>query len=398
MEWKPVTIRDEKENLVQIPARWVFLRYYEAFNLLFRIENALRVFVYTILKTEYRDKWSDIEITADEAGSGTIASIAKKRMAQSQSFGYLGHAIACPIMHLTSGELTRLIVHESYWKMFNRHFRGSKDIIRNKLEEIGSIRNSLAHFRPIKEDDVTAIKHNAKHVLMGVEDYLGQALRQPDVVPTNTEDGWYIKLKGLKNDVCSSFFQQSADASWIRIGIAYTCPVLKTNRFSDRYIAYEALTVNSAAILHEVPEIRSAVSFLAESIPYTQMTDDMVPNFRKAFLLVLTRQTLEELSETIHDSLKAVLRKIAEESELIQQDNLARGKLVHAIRTTAQAREAKTGLSWDVNTSGFWTPVSASDPPEYWGSFGSYVESDFIAGTDEYPWMPETVSRWESPF
>jgi len=398
MDWKASLVKDENENLFQIPRRWVLLRYYEAFNLLFRIENALRVFVYTVLKTEFREKWPDIEIISDEAGAGSIASIAKKRMAQSQSYGYLGHAVTCPIMQLTSGELTRLIVHDSYWKLFKHQFRGSKEIIKNKLEEIGSIRNSLAHFRPIKEDDVTAIKHNAKHVLMGVEEYLGQALRQPDVVPTNTDDEWYSKLRNLKNELCSTFFQQSEDASWIRIGLGYTCPVLKTNRFHEQYIAYDVLTINSATVLHEHPDIRSAVSFLSESIPYTQMSDDMIPNFRKALLFIVNRNILEELADTIHDSLKAILRAIAEESELIQQDNLARGKLVHVARASASARETKSGATWNVETATFWTPVSPSDPPEYWGSFGSYVERDFIAGTDQYPWMPEIISWWEPPF
>ena len=398
MEWKPALVRDEKENLFQIPERWVFLRYYEAFNLLFRIENALRVFVYIILKTEFRDKWSDIEITADEAGSGSIASIAKKRMAQSQSFGYLGHAIACPIMHLTSGELTRLIMHDSYWKFFNKHFRGGKEIIRSKLEEIGSIRNSLAHFRPIKEDDVTAIKHNAKHVLIGVEDHLSQALRQPDVVPTNTDDKWYNQLKTVKNDLCSSFFYQSADTSWVRIGVVYACPVIKIDKFHEQYINYDVLRVTSAAIVHGFPEVRSAVSFVAESIPYIRMPDNMTPNFRKILLLVFNRKTLEELSDSIHDSLKAIIRKVAEESELIQQDNLARGKLVHATRAFASARKTEASVLWNVDTLAFWSPVSPTDPPEYWGRFGGYVESDFIAGTNEYPWMPESISRWESPF
>src|SRR5690348_4688750 len=98
---------------VHIPDRWVYLMYYEAFNLLFRIENALRVFVYLILKNELRNTWADAQVLADD-DQGTLSSIAKKRMSQAQSFGYLGHTIPCPVMHLNSGELTRLIISDAY--------------------------------------------------------------------------------------------------------------------------------------------------------------------------------------------------------------------------------------------------------------------------------------------
>lgn len=98
MEWKQ---ESPVEGGFSIPARWVYLMYYEAFNLLFRIENALRVFVYIVLKNELRDKWADAQVLADDE-QGTTSSIAKKRMGQAQTFGYLGHSIVCPVMHLNS--------------------------------------------------------------------------------------------------------------------------------------------------------------------------------------------------------------------------------------------------------------------------------------------------------
>ena len=45
MQWKQATII---AGGLDIPARWVYVHYYEAFNLLFRIENALRIFVYIV--------------------------------------------------------------------------------------------------------------------------------------------------------------------------------------------------------------------------------------------------------------------------------------------------------------------------------------------------------------
>jgi hypothetical protein len=68
MEWKQASAIEGGFN---IPERWVYLLYYEAFNLLFRIENALRVFVYIVLKNEFREKWGDCQVTADD-DQGTI--------------------------------------------------------------------------------------------------------------------------------------------------------------------------------------------------------------------------------------------------------------------------------------------------------------------------------------
>jgi hypothetical protein len=47
MDWHQAK---QVNEAVQIPDRWLHLHYYEALNILFRFENALRVFVYVILK------------------------------------------------------------------------------------------------------------------------------------------------------------------------------------------------------------------------------------------------------------------------------------------------------------------------------------------------------------
>ena len=82
-------------------------------NILFRLENALRVFVYVVLKTEFGGKWADITIGSDD-GDNTIAAIAKKRRSQAGTFGYLGYPVSSPLLYLNTGELTRIITSDSY--------------------------------------------------------------------------------------------------------------------------------------------------------------------------------------------------------------------------------------------------------------------------------------------
>ena len=208
---------EKKEDTTEIPKSWLYLHYYEALTTLFRIENALRLFVFVVLKNVGQEKWIDYSVVSDDAEKGTVNSIAKKRISQAKTFGYLSYTISCPIMHLTTGELIQLI--DSHWKNFNEYFPGSKEIVKNKLDEIGAIRNAVAHFRPISNDDVGVIKQNANHVLRDVEECLNQITNFSQVVPSNTEAPWYKEIRVLGTKNCSLSFHYSRNEKWIRINI-----------------------------------------------------------------------------------------------------------------------------------------------------------------------------------
>ena len=127
MEWeKAEVISKELNTTYKIPNRWLFIHYYEALNILFRIENSLRVFVYAILKNTFYDDWTNIQIDISDDQKMTISAIAKKRIRQAQDFGYLGYEISSPLMHLNSGELIRMITSAEYWKYFSTYLRGKK--------------------------------------------------------------------------------------------------------------------------------------------------------------------------------------------------------------------------------------------------------------------------------
>src|SRR5690606_18493216 len=113
MEWKSATTKED--NSVVIPERWLYLHYYEALNILFRMENALRVFVYVILKNKYKSKWLDAAVYTNEEKQSTIANLTAAKIDRVKGFGYLGYEINSPLMYLNSGELTRLIISSAYW-------------------------------------------------------------------------------------------------------------------------------------------------------------------------------------------------------------------------------------------------------------------------------------------
>jgi hypothetical protein len=66
--------------------------------------------------------------------------------------------------------------------------------MKNKLDEIGTVRNALAHFRPIKYDDIELIKQNIKHAFLCIEQCLAEMTQMHQSIPTNTEEDWYKNL------------------------------------------------------------------------------------------------------------------------------------------------------------------------------------------------------------
>jgi hypothetical protein len=346
-----------------------------------------------VLKNELKKKWLDINVTSDDAEEGTLGKIAKQRMNQAKSFGYLGYVSPCPFMYVTGGELIRLITSDAYWKYFRDYFLGSKEIMKNKLNEIGTVRNALAHFRPIKQDDVDLIKQNARHVLSKIESCLVDMMECANVVPTNTNDHWYEQLKALGTDYCSLSFNQSKDGKWIKVSFTYNCRVL-SQRGGAKNKWYRVLNINTPAILHLFPELQALLVFLSEEKVYPRMQENE-PEFRKRIIMVFSRDVLANEYESLRQCIHQLLDIISSETLLLQEDNLARGELVQAVTSSAiwrERAESRQGY-WSFKYVNLTCDVQEHDPPEYWGPTG-YIDPDYITSTNAYPWMPVAVSHF----
>lgn len=390
MDWNSAT--KTSDNTINVPKRWLFLHYYEALSILFRVENALRIFVYVCLKNVYKDKWLDITLTSDDSNEGSINTIAKKRMAQASNYGYLGYTSTCPIMYLTSGELIRLITSESYWKHFKDYFIASQQTVKHKLDEIGIVRNTLAHFRPLKEDDIELVKQNANHVLGKIETCISELIRCQNNVPTNTKEDWYTNLKNQENEYCLVSFFQSTDEQWVKIQITYNCPIVSKELWGNNFIYYTVLNVISSAILKTHPDLAKFVTHLSENVPFITVKDDLSANFSKDIQFVLGRKILIENHEEIKTKIEKVITTISEETELIRKDNLAKGDFVEVVNINASMKENNQGTAyWSVNPYSLLCRLKEDDPPEYWGYINRFL-SEFVTATSKYPWMPTSVS------
>ena len=391
MEWLPAEAGEDRN--VKIPERWLHLYYYEALNILFRFENALRLFVYVVLKRQLGKEW-DLAALGDGI---TIRTETKKRIHQTREHGYLGYDVSSPMLFLNSGELTQIVTSDVYWKHFAPFFRASKSIVLTKLQEIGTVRNSLAHFRPIKKDDIDLIKQNSKHLLIGIEDCLVQITSISDVVPTNSDEAWYKELKPIGNEHWRTNLLTSRDQHWIRVQLAYVIPVLQKSP-SESHRSYKVGTLRTSQILRLFPIIRENCIYLSESSVHPRMNDDKTINATKNISLVFSKSTLDSSRSEIGAALREMALKVDEETTLIQQDTLARGELVESKNISAALREGSTvGNYWSFNTDSLKTPVADIDEVEYWGQRWHF-STDFISSTSHYPWMPSSVSDEEIPF
>ncbi|MCW0459330.1 hypothetical protein NB717_000398 [Xanthomonas sacchari] len=385
MDW---TRSSEVEGgAVIIPRDWIFLHYYEALNLLFRIENSIRVFAYSVLKTSLGPAWADANISSDDSEQGSIQSIGRRRLRQAKQFGYLGYVSPCPLLYLSMGELVQLMFSDAYWKHFATHFAGRKEIMKVKLDEIIAIRNSFAHFRPLREDDIDVIRQNAKHALMDIEVYLSNLTICNDIVPTNTQDSWYKALKTLGSDHLSIQLRQSQNFEWIDVTLFFSPPRSSVDANSG-WVDVNVVKLDSPAILSEFPELKNNIVYLTEG-QQRRVSDNFLV-YTKRLNFLFKRDALEKAEVEIVGAFQRMILMLNEEMELLSQDELARGKLLSTVNVFGFKEKDAPG--WKMYLEKAESPPSENDPPEYWGDLG-WLGSEFVTKRDKFPWMPSSVSN-----
>lgn len=394
MEWANVT--SYEDGKVKLPDTWLFTHYFDALNVLFRVENALRLFVYIVMKDQYGTKWRDIELSSEEQGKTTIGALARRRIEQGRTFGYLTYPIQSPLMHLTSGELVGLITHDSYWPIFKDFFQAARPVVTLKLQEIGTVRNALAHFRPVSPNDVEIVKLNANQMLSRVEETLSELIKCAETVPTNTEDEWYKVLHTVDSDNVKIGFSQSREESWIRLTLRYASTVVSAVPRRKTYrLRYRLTTVDVPSILFTYHCLRNQVLFATESIRNVGVKDDLSLEMEKRIGLTFGRRSLSKNYAELKKCLDTLLTQVGKETELLREDQLARGKIVSATTVTAERQQGEPPW-YHVPTDALKSAAPAEELPEYWGDiFSGY---NFVSDTEYYPWMPVRICEQDIPF
>jgi hypothetical protein len=392
MEWKEIF--QKSDGSVVIPNNWLYIHYYEALNILFRFENTLRMFVYIILKNNLYDKWNDACITINNK-SESIKSIAKSRISQAENFSYLSYEVSAPIMHLTSGELIELITNDSYWPLFKIYFKGGRQIMKNKLLEIGYIRNALAHFRPIKKDDIEVIKQNAKQTLLEIEKLLNEIFIPQEIVPSNCVEEWYTSLNQLSSDTTTFSFHQSKSTKWVRLFLRFTSLEISREAWSEKSIQFYVSKIKGPEVLKKYDNLRKYVTYSQEYIPNITLNDKSELGLKKYLIFVFNRDTLSKNLKDIQDDFKSLLKIISDETTLVKNDHLARGEIIEAEYLSAYYEDSQN--KWSINKKGLYCDPQADSPEEYWTNV-EFFHGDFITDTNNFPWMLSSISKSISLF
>jgi len=108
---------------------------------------------------------------------------------------------------------------------------------------------------------------------------------------------------------------------------------------------------------------------------------------------LFSRDVLKDNYITIKPDIESLLCIITEETDLIVNDNLARGKLVSVARISASLKGEKDPIWWDFATENTLCPVTQADSPEYWGD--TFLFLSMLTSADKYPWMPVEVSEFD---
>ncbi|HKO82439.1 MAG TPA: hypothetical protein VJU78_18645 [Chitinophagaceae bacterium] len=387
MKWKNVKYLGE--NKYDLPGDWLKIEYFEAINILFRIENSLRVFVYVILKNEFKDKWKDLAVTSDDDEQSTLNAIAKKRLNQDKNYAYLGFTLNSPLLHLTSGELIRIITSDCYWKFFKRFFLGTKEIIKNKLDEIGNVRNSVAHFRPIKKGDIDLIKQNAIHTLSEIEKAIRDFITCPDIVPSNTDENWYKEIVVLGTEECKISFNQSKKEQWLKLILSFNSPILNKTK-SLRGFILKTFKLKTNNLLNSYQLLTNHAICVTEFIPLPFFENPDSVYIEKEIRFTFSKKSFSEYYKIIKEEIEKLLFQISSELTLIKEDNLARGKIIEA--TTTGLNKIDNSNYYDLETDQFITELDEDSPVEFWGTL-NHCSNDFITETERYPWMPVDISE-----
>ena len=251
----------------------------------------------------------------------------------------------------------------------------------------------------MKPEDVETIKQNANHTLTGVEDCLIQLGHCYNVVPTNTKEKWYKALSTIGNELCSLRLEQCDNAQWVTIKITYKSKILSTNKVSDTYYNHTILNIISPSILTKYKNLTRYVTYLKEGATSSAKYFPENINFTKEISLLFSRNVLHENYESIKKDIEDLLNTITEETDLIQNDNLARGELISAINVTAtlQTNQKDPNLTWwNTNTNATLNPLSNETPAEYWGNI--WLFNSMVTSMHTYPWMPVWVSEFDFAF
>jgi hypothetical protein len=381
----------EKDRSFNIPSSYLPTYYFDAFNILHRFENSLRIFVYSVLKASMGANWANTltkdpgkEQQDEKGGELTIRTISKIRRNQLENYGHIGMLPHIPLLYLTMDDLVSIFTYKPNGKYFNSTFPASiEKVYEPKLKELIIIRNNLMHFRKIYPRDLERLFFNIEELSGPLKAYLS------DVVEFDYSSE-YIPTQGDKwHSLWTSMITKERHFSKIRISYSKNQLWPKiTLHFVGAFVASE----NTYYHIDYSKTNKSLDSFLPQIIYYGNHLS--FPTFLQKDKTVIPGKksiTLCFSNVSFNDNILDILGKVANlideieneyEKVMVQKPKNIKLSYLEALDTTDE-------FLWIEDEAGFcWLhekEVPRRDIPEDWSPFCD--EMWFYDLDENGPWI-----------
>lgn len=380
-----------------MPGSWVHIRYYEAYNILFRFENSLRVLVYSVLKRHKGPDWVNTLVNDSE----TINSVCKQRIAQNKKYGYLGQNNSSPMLYLNTGELIYILDDENLWQCFNRYFSADRSVIVNKLLEINTVRNSFAHFRPVTDQDIGLLKQNISHVFHQACSYFDDLYSIIEPVPSNCEEAWFKSLVAYQYPSSRLSFHESKSGEFVRVTLFIPTVELDTLLKED----YCQVTITKIKIQKLLQSNKRLLNFVIYVNDLLYLSGEpsgsnrsLTSNSGTSLYFVFSRSNLSRKHEEISSLIFELGNQIEEDLSILKKDSGSSGKFTVAERQYCSTKSDRNVDRYDFSyLTKLWSNESNSDIVEYWGKY-VYSFGDSVTEKSSIPWILGEICPISSGF
>ncbi len=177
MKWQSIQpVTKDVHTAWSIPDDYLPTRYYDVYNMVFRLENAMRMMVFAVLKATHGSKWGDVVIRKEKGT--TLAGLCESRCKDAYDYGHIGRTSHIPLVYLTFGDLLTIMKCE---RAFKELFSADPErVIVPKLREVEQVRNNLAHFREVTTEDYTRLLHVFPDAVNDIDRFLASLTDMPD--------------------------------------------------------------------------------------------------------------------------------------------------------------------------------------------------------------------------
>jgi len=171
--------------------------------------------------------------------------------------------------------------------------------------------------------------------------------------------------------------------------LSFNSPIFE-RRTSFLGLVFRTVNLKTDKILKDYPNLSKHTICVTEVSPSIYTNDLESASFVKELRFTFSKNCLEKNYLDIKSELEKVLLQISKEIALIREDNLARGKLIEAVKCYFYEQSESEHFKSDGEI--FKTEFEEDSPVEFWGTF-NHSSRNFITDTEKYPWMLVDISE-----